>query len=153
MSVDFSKISLEELEELEADRQKYIPNMMVETKTSNPFINELRFNFNFIYLFPFLVGGMTGDKLELRINNDEKIVWLNFIGVSEPKQGRGTKLMENFAAICDKYGYTAFLQVDPKFGVPKRVLVKFYKRFGFEKDANHHDDRYFRKPRTDGGVK
>ena len=43
-------------------------------------------------------------------------------------------MMETLTEIADKYGYTIDLDVDPKFGMGKRVLKNFYKKFGFVKD-------------------
>lgn len=146
--IDFKTITIEQLENLEKDRIDQINNNMIrETKSYNEIINELRFNYGYVYFAPFLVNCETGDKFKLRIMNSfEPTIHLAFIGVTEQKQGRGTEMMKLLTELADKYGYHIHLEVVPNFGVGKRVLVRFYKKFGFVKYALNNN-AYMRKPK------
>jgi hypothetical protein len=128
---------------LETERKKAIPSMIVETPSVNPIINELRFNHSYVYIYPFLINSQTGDKFELDVVGNRKSICINYIGVMEKKQGHGKKMMSMLTALCDKYGYELNLEICPKFGVSRWVLIKFYKRFGFEKVSHN---KYMRIP-------
>lgn len=131
--VNFQTIMESDLVHLEDERKKVIPAMIVETPSVNPIINELRFNHSYVYMYPFLINSQTGDKFELDVVGNRKIIYINYIGVMEKRQGRGRKMMSILTGLCDKYGYELNLEVCPKFGVSRWVLIKFYKSFGFKK--------------------
>lgn len=135
--VDFKKTNNEDLIILETERRKMISSLIIENPSDNPVINELRFNYGYVNLFPFLINIKTGDKLELEVVGNLNIIYINFIGVIDKKQGRGTEMMNILTALCDKYDYQLKLEVYPKFGVPKRALIKFYKGFGFKKERKN----------------
>lgn len=40
-------------------------------------------------------------------------------------------MMNTLLSLADKYTYSIDLSIDPKFGVSRKVLVKFYGKFGF----------------------
>ena len=70
---------------------------------------------------------------EIKITQ-KPIVNLNYIAIEKneyKRQGRGTELLNWFVNLCDKYDYSATLDIDPKFGVSFEVLEKFYKKAGF----------------------
>jgi ribosomal protein S18 acetylase RimI-like enzyme len=143
-------MSNEEVDSLNKRRaeslEKNTNGMLVEpTKFYLPFLNDLRFNYGYIYLHPFLIQGQTGLKLELKEYPQEKRLHLAFIGVAEDsrQQGQGNEAMEMLNSIADKYGYDIDLQVEAKFGVGKRVLKKFYKKHGYVE--HKHLDSFIRK--------
>lgn len=135
--VDFQNIIENDLALLEAERKKVIPAMIVETPSVNPIINELRFNHGYVYMYPFLINSQTGDKFELDVVGNKKVIFINYIGVMEKRQGRGRMMMKILTALCDKYGYELNLEVCPRFGVSRWVLIRFYKSFGFKKISHN----------------
>ncbi|MFI8677643.1 MULTISPECIES: GNAT family N-acetyltransferase [Bacillus cereus group] len=134
--IDFTSISEEDLARLEKQREKQIEQAMngifVESQSNNLLINELRFNHNYLYMGKFLIQSQTGAKFEIHEINDEHI-FIAFIGVptEDRRQGLATQMMEELTRIADKHGFKLSLNIDPKFGVGKRVLKKFYKKHGF----------------------
>ncbi|WP_144537540.1 GNAT family N-acetyltransferase [Bacillus thuringiensis] len=134
--IDFTSISEEDLEQLEKQREKQFEQAMngifVESQSNNLLINELRFNHNYLYMGKFLVQSQTGTKFEIHEINDEHI-FIAFIGVptEDRRRGLGTQMMEELTRIADTHGFKLSLNIDPKFGVGKRVLKKFYKKHGF----------------------
>lgn len=134
--IDFTSISKEDLERLEKQREKEFEQAMngifVESQSNNLLINELRFNHNYLYMGKFLIKSQTGAKFEIHEINDEH-VFIAFIGVPTEKRGEGlgTQMMEELTRIADTHGFKLSLNIDPKFGVGKRVLKKFYKKHGF----------------------
>lgn len=98
-------------------------------------------------MYPILINKETGDTLELSVIGNLKVLHIDFIGVTAKGQGRGTKLMQTLTSLSDKYNYAIQLEVCPKFGVPKRILIKFYKSFGFVK-CKGTKDKYERIPKT-----
>jgi ribosomal protein S18 acetylase RimI-like enzyme len=147
--IDFTTLSNDELEILEVEREKLMPNMIIETRSDNEIINELRFNYEFINFGYMLLNGQNGSKLELHITNitgeyAEKNIHLAFIGIVEDsrKQGMGNKLLKIVTDLADKYGYSMDLDVDTKFGMKKSVLKKFYKKHGFIQCKERIDRMY-----------
>ncbi|HHT7008843.1 TPA: GNAT family N-acetyltransferase [Bacillus cereus] len=134
--IDFASISKEDLERLEKQREKEFEQAMngifVESQSNNLLINELRFNYNYLYMGKFLIQSQTGSKFEIHEINDEH-VFIAFIGVPTEQrgQGLGTQMMEELTCIADTHGFKLSLNIDPKFGVGKGVLKKFYKKHGF----------------------
>lgn len=152
--IDFTKITGEELERLEAEREAVMPKMLVERRGENIIENELRFNYGFIKLGYFLIQNETGAKLELHITDIEgeyatKEIHLGYIGVLEADRGKGQghKIMNILTHLADKYGFDMNLDVDTKFGMKKSILKKFYKSHGFvvnkEIDVNRME-RYYK---------
>lgn len=144
--IDFTTLTNDELENLEIEREKLMPNMIIEARSDNEIINELRFNYGFINFGYMLLNGQNGSKLELHVNNitgeyAEKNIHLAFIGVVEDsrKQGMGNKLLKILTDLADKYGYSMDLDVDTKFGMKKSVLKAFYKKHGFIQDKENKD--------------
>jgi GNAT superfamily N-acetyltransferase len=138
--IDFDKITPEELQKMEEERVKHIPAFMCESPSDNKFINELRFNHNYVLLEPFLISN--NSKLELQINDHRKVIHIAYIGVTESlrKQGYGSQIMETLTSLADKYGYSMDLDIVPKFGVNKTVLRKFYKKHGFVTKEGYNKD-------------
>lgn len=130
--IDFCKVNKTELEELEKKRkEENHEQYFVEMESKNPIINELRFNYGFYQIGPFLMHQETKDKFELAFIEPEKLLLLHFIGVTEKRKGRGTIWMKTLCHLADRYGYNMLLQVDEKQGTPKKVLESFYQTFGF----------------------
>ena len=155
--IDFKEVTEDGLRVLEERREKQFSEVMsgifVEKLTSEPIINELRFNFGYLYLGNFLIHMTTGAKFELHINDDSTI-HLAFIGVPDDKrkQGLGTKMMEQLVYCADKYQYDVQLNIEPKFGVGKKVLKGFYKKYRFkETNMYKNNAEMVRKP-SDVGV-
>jgi GNAT superfamily N-acetyltransferase len=147
--IDFSTLTNEELEILENEREKVMPNMIVEARSNNEIINELRFNYGFINFGYMLLNGQNGAKLELHVTNitgkyAEKNIHLAFIGIVEDnrKQGDGSKLLTILTDLADKYGYSMDLDVDTKFGMKKSVLKAFYKKHGFIQSKEYNEKMY-----------
>lgn len=147
--LDFSKLTREEVTELNEKRAKQLREQtngfLNEPQACfSPVINDLRFNHGYIYLRPFLIQGQTGDKFELRVDDDRKLIHMAYIGVADDRkrQGHGSNMMEMITSIADKYGYDMDLTVEPKFGIGKRVLTKFYKKYGFEKSTKGSYDNF-----------
>ncbi|PES55529.1 GNAT family N-acetyltransferase [Bacillus cereus] len=134
--IDFKRVSKEDLEQLEKQREKQFEQAMngifVESQSNNLLINELRFNHNYLYMGKFLIQSQTGAKFEIHEINDEHI-FIAFIGVptEDRRQGLGTQMMEELTRIADTHGFKLSLNIAPKFGVGKKVLKKFYKKHGF----------------------
>jgi ribosomal protein S18 acetylase RimI-like enzyme len=139
-SLNFEELSIDEIKELNSDRaihlEKSTNGMMAEPPILCPIINDLRYNYGFWYLRPFLINN-DGLKFEISTYNKDKRIHLAFIGVPHEKRqnGYGTQMMKALTEISDKYGYTIDLEVDPRFGTGKRILIRFYKSFGFVKDT------------------
>lgn len=133
------------LTDWEVKRKVVLSNINVEAPCSNPIINELRVHHNFLHMYPILVNKYTGDTLELSVLGNLKILHIDFIGVTQKRQGRGTKLMGILTSLSDKYNYTLQLEVYPKFGVSKKTLLRFYKSFGFV-HCKGSKDKYERIP-------
>jgi ribosomal protein S18 acetylase RimI-like enzyme len=144
--IDFGTIAEGELEILENEREKIMPKMIIESRSNNEIINELRFNYGFINFGYMLLNGQNGSKLELRVTNlsAEKNIHLAFISVLEDKreQGMGNQLLKIVTDLADKYGYSMDLEVDTKFGMKKSVLKGFYKKHGFIQDKENKDCMY-----------
>jgi GNAT superfamily N-acetyltransferase len=147
--IDFSTITNEELEILENEREKVMPKMIVEARSDNEIINELRFNYGFINFGYMLLNGQNGSKLELHVTKitgefAEKNIHLAFIGIVEDsrKQGMGSNLLKILTDLADKYGYSMDLDVNTKFGMKKSVLKAFYKKHGFIQSKEDKDSMY-----------
>jgi ribosomal protein S18 acetylase RimI-like enzyme len=147
--IDFTTLTNEELEILENEREKVMPNMIVETRSDNEIINELRFNYGFINFGYMLINGQNGAKLELRVTNltgeyAERSIHLAFIGILEDsrKQGMGNNLLKILTDLADKYEYDMDLDVDTKFGMKKSILKRFYKNHGFIQSKEDKDRMY-----------
>ncbi|MFV1457373.1 N-acetyltransferase [Bacillus mycoides] len=156
--IDFKEVTEDELRVLEGQREsqfnKVMSGIFVENLTSEPVINELRFNFGYLYLGNFLIDMTTGAKFELHINDDSTI-HLAFIGVPDDKRekGLGTKMMEQLTYIADKYQYDVQLNIEPKFGVGKKVLKGFYKKYGFKETSMYKNNaEMVRKPKDEGEM-
>lgn len=129
--INFQELSKEELAHLEKERKEKLKNSaFIEQPSLQPLINELRFNYGFYQIGPFLINE-NHDKLELAIIDSEKHIYLHFIGVKEKQRGYGTKLMKLLCQLADFYQYEIILQVDETQGTPKNILETFYQRFGF----------------------
>lgn len=102
----------------------------------------------FFYIEPYFFNN-NGILIEIRTRTDgkSKIIDLSFIKVINQRQGYGTKTMELLTNIADKYNYSIRLIISSKFGVPKRVLRKFYKKFGFA-SCSYDKDIFVREPKT-----
>lgn len=129
--MDVTSLTEQEIEEIEEKRKESLGSMFAERQDPNPIYRELRYLHGYLHLGPYLIHHQTGDKFELLIREDEKKIYLNFICVTDQQQGRGTQMMNLLVSLADRYDYKIILQVAPKFGVGKRILVRFYKRFGF----------------------
>lgn len=141
--IDFQNMSLEEFNLLENERQKKLSGLAIaESPSSNPLINELRYNYGFYQIGPFLIND-SYDKLELATIDIESLLFLHFIGVKNKQVGRGTEIMKLMCKLADKYDYEIQLKVDEKQGTPKKVLEKFYRKFGFE----YSDEEYLEMTR------
>jgi GNAT superfamily N-acetyltransferase len=130
--INFETITEEEIKIIEEKRAESLGQWFCETLDDNIIIKELRLNYGFLYLYPNLISEQ--GKLELQFDEKRKIMHLAFIGIAENirKQGFGTEMMNNLLRLTDKHGYDVDLHVAAKFGVAKKVIVKFYKKFGFE---------------------
>ena len=149
---DFTTITKEELEEMENERQEQMPKMIIEGRSNNEIINELRFNYGFILLGQFLINGQTGTKLELHVTNIQgkfatKEIHVGFIGVIDDsrQKGEGHRTMNILTTLADKYGYDMNLDIDTKFGMKKSVLKKFYKSHGFVDNKEYGENGMERK--------
>lgn len=142
--IDFLQISKEELNTIEEMRAKRLEEstngFIMERRSPNPIINDLRFNHGYWHIHQFLINN-DGLKFEVWTEEKRKRLHIAFISVPEElrQQGHGSKMMKTICELADKYGYTLDLDVDARFGVGKRVLLKFYKSFGFvrEKGSDH----------------
>ena len=150
--IDFSKIEPEYLQKMENERADYIRKILggflVETKSTNPIINQLRFSHGYLFLHPFLIHGQLGFKWELRPSESLKELHIAFIGVPEDlrRQGYGKGMMETMTRLADKYGYDLTLEMDSQFGMSKLILKKFYSSFGFVQNTRYStDDALIRK--------
>lgn len=96
-------------------------------------------NEGFFYIKPYFFNN-NGTLIEIktRADRENKIMNLSFISVINKRQLHGTKTMELLTSIADKYNYSMRLTVSSKFGTPKNVLRKFYKKFGF---VSHSSDK------------
>jgi GNAT superfamily N-acetyltransferase len=130
--IDFSNISQNELKQLEKERARQIGEAFIEHPERNPILLELRFNYGYLHVGPFLIG-KEGNKFELLFRSFDKELYLAFIGVPEEIRckGIGTEMMKILISLADKYHYSIDLNVDPKFGVDKETLLSFYQIFGF----------------------
>jgi ribosomal protein S18 acetylase RimI-like enzyme len=135
--IDFRTITKEELEQLENQRKLELQGM-IETQTDDEIINELRFNYGFIFFGYLLINIEDGVKLELRIVDlkgqfAERKIYLGYIGIEEEKRKRGigNKYMRILTGLADKYQYDMALDVDTRFGTKKSVLRGFYRKHGF----------------------
>lgn len=99
----------------------------------------------YTYIKPFYIND-DGSAIEIWVYDDFKTIHLTFIKTWVQRQGYGTKIMEFLTNIADKYGYTMKLTIDSRFGTPKKVLRKFYGKFGFVQSSNDKD-KYIRKPK------
>ena len=154
--IDFKTINEELLSSMEYKRKEQMPNMIVERTSRNPIINELRFNYHFIYLGNFLIQGQDGTKFELHIRSkqlngeqSDNNITLAYIQVLEEsrRSGLGHKYLGLLTELADKYNYTIDLEVNSKFGIKKSVLKSFYKMHGFEQDKVNKD-RMYRLPQN-----
>jgi GNAT superfamily N-acetyltransferase len=136
----------EQVDELQAARDKGFGEWVNETRSGSPIINEMKFNRGFAYLHPFLVCNV--GQFELSIHDDRKHVHLAYIGVNEDlrQQGYGTEMMNILLSAADQYGYTVDLDITPKFRVGWRVLNAFYKKFGFAPVKGRGKDYRRREP-------
>ena len=98
----------------------------------------------FFYFKPSFINN-DGNIVEVYVR-EYKTIHLSFIKVLKQRQGNGTKIMNLLTRIADKYGYTIDLSISSKFGTPKKVLRKFYEKFGFIQSSNDKD-KYIRKPK------
>jgi len=144
--IDFSNISQNELKRLEQERAKQMSGTFIEHPERNPILLELRFNYGYLHIGPFLMG-KEGNKFELLFRSFDKEIHLAFIGVPEgsQQQGIGTEMMNILTTLADKYHYSIDLNIDPKFGVTKEVLHSFYQRFGFVSSEPEDDTYMIRK--------
>lgn len=152
--INIAELTKEELDKIETERAEHLKEVtndwMREARTTNPVINDMRFNHNYLYIRPYLFDNVTYGKFELYPYDDKKKIHIAYIGVGEERRrtGIGTKMMKLITELADKYGYTLDLTVEPKFGVGKRVLNKFYKSHGFVFDKGRFEDNrhMVRKP-------
>lgn len=148
--VDVLSLNEAQIEQIEEKRAEKLGVFICESRSSNPIIMELRYNYGYVFLRDCFLYGQDCNQFELRVNDQKKRIYLAFIGVGEEyrRKGIGTKMMNTLCSLADTYGYDIDLDVDPKFGVGKRILVGFYKKFGFEQDK-FSKDRYVRKLKKD----
>lgn len=149
--LDIRNLSGEEINLIEEERKKKLGTFFNETIVDNIIFKELRYNYGYLHLNPFLMGKF-GNKFELSINDNEKNIHLGYIGVlpNEQKKGIGSQMMFELTALADKYQYTIDLRVDAKFGVKKSVLLEFYKKFEFIQQGKSND--YIRYPKLQNEV-
>lgn len=136
--IDTLTLTATQLLKLEVDREPTIPGWMIETKSTCPIINHFRFNLGFVNLGYLLMSN--DGQLELQVAEDEKNIHLAFIGVPDDqrKKGKGSALLKELSDLADRLGYTIDLIVDPKFGVNRSALYKFYRKNGFEDKGLYH---------------
>lgn len=148
----YAELTENEQKTWEEKRKKQAETLGVcEYTETDPFTNELRHDYGFFQIGPFLINEEYG-KLELAYLHAFNQMHLHFIGIKEPRKGKGSELMNILCKLADRYQYELVLQVDPSFGVPKHVLVDFYQRFGFtwlEEELIEMS----RKPKKRSGVK
>lgn len=80
---------------------------------------------------------------------DAIVVNLSYIGIDNDnykKQGRGSKLLDWFVDLCDKYNYKIELDMDTKFKTPIDVLERFYGKRDFIRIS---DSKMIRPCKTD----
>lgn len=83
--VDVQTLTKEEIEEIEEEREKALGPWICESKSKSPIITELRYNYLYVYLPPYLVG-QNYNKFELKVDDEKKHIHLAFIGVAEEQQ-------------------------------------------------------------------
>lgn len=149
--IDIINLSDEETSLIEEERKNKLGIFFNESIVDNIIYKELRYNYGYIHLHPFLMGKY-GNKFELSINDEEKNIHLGYIGVlsNEQKKGIGSQMMFELTDLADKYQYTIDLLVDAKFGVKKNVLISFYKKFGFIHQEKTNE--YIRYPKLKNEV-
>jgi ribosomal protein S18 acetylase RimI-like enzyme len=153
--IDFSNISKNELDKLEAGRkktlQKCFGDFFGEHLQDNPIVYDLRHNFGYVHIAPFLIQGQTGAKFELSFDKRKKEMRISYIGVlpDSLRQGQATRMMTELMSAVDRCGYKAWLDIDTKFGLSEDVLIRFYKKFGFM-EVENCKGRLYRNPRFVG---
>ena len=110
-------------------------------------IYEELINEGFFYIRPYFFNN-NGTLIEIktRADGENKIMNLSFISVVNKRQGYGTKTMELLTNIADKHNYSMRLIISSKFGTSKKVLRKFYKKFGFV-SCSYDKDIFVREPK------
>ena len=134
---DFTTVDAEQLKQMNESRRKQVGGWISESELDNPITNELRFNYRYVCVRETMYFGQEGNRLELQIKPEARHIHLAYIGVGPEfrRQGVGTRMMVTLTALADKYGYSIDLDVTPKFGVSREVLVSFYQRFDFTFDG------------------
>lgn len=134
---DFQSLSNDEILLLEGGRKEET-RYFVETVEDSLLLKELRFNYGYKHIGPFLVDE-EGKKFELSICEPENSIHLAFISVPEPlrQSGRGHEMLEILTLLSDRYGYTLDLTIDARYGVPHDVLKRFYENHGFSYDEEY----------------
>lgn len=84
-----------------------------------------------------LINHIYGDKVETRITEDSKTIFLEYIRVKKEGEGAGTKVMKSICNIADMFGKAIELVPSSEFGSNYERLLGFYSRFGFKfKDSS-----------------
>ena len=91
--------------------------------------------------------------VELQLLAQPKKVEIGFVGVPEHlrRQGIGSEVIRRVTAAADALGVNTTLSVDPRFGMKKSELNKFYSGLGFRRDPSYGDPS--RRVRYPGGAK
>lgn len=129
---DFKYISKIELSILERKREEEMPSMIWERKSKHPIINELRFNYDFLCFDPFFVHDKTGAKLELRLYDQEKEIYLAFMDVPKKEEDVGIDMMRILTKIADRYKYAIKFEINPKMEITEERIQYIQKLFGFQ---------------------
>ena len=122
--------------------------MSEKNRIGKEIINELLENYDFFSLNDLEYNLWDSDSSLLSVDEDEKKLSLDMIEVDREnrRKGKGTEIMNLLCDLADKYNKEIRLNINDGFGVPKRVLVKFYYKFGFK--YNDDEDMYIRKSRA-----
>lgn len=129
---DFRYISKIELKILENNREEKMSSMIWERKSKQPIINELRFNYGFLCFDPFFIHDETGAKLELRLDHEEKEMYVACMDVPKNQEDVGIELMRTLTTIADRYKYMIKLEVSPQMEMVEETVQYMEQLFGFK---------------------
>lgn len=84
-----------------------------------------------------LIKNIYKDKIEIKITENSKTIFLEYIRVVKEGEGTGTKVMTTICNIADMLGKAIELVPSSEFGSSYERLLGFYSRFGFRfKDSS-----------------
>lgn len=157
--IDLLKLTDDDFNQMLTERIEWIEkatNGLMRVGISNReqvIINELRFNYNYYYLTPSLHHN-DGSQFELHEEQEGKLR-LSFIATIKENRGKGEgdRLMKLITKLADKYKKTITLEVDPKDGTPRELLVHLYKKYGFEFQYDDDEEAMIRPQRGEGKWK